>query len=114
MYHWAPKKAGAPHLKSVPGPKTYTVTTACNVLMLKLDCLSAGVVRRYRHQFHKAIAGARDTELLWQRHQPESGPTVTERYSHSACYYNKSVYVFGGIFVVLSFMVDENVTFSCI
>jgi len=56
----------------------------------------AGVIRHYKHQFQKAIAGIGDVELLWQRHQAESGPTVTERYSHSACCYNKSVYVFGG------------------
>lgn len=54
------------------------------------------VIRHYKHQFQKAIAGIGDVELLWQRHQAESGPTVTERYSHSACCYNKSVYVFGG------------------
>jgi len=56
----------------------------------------AGVVRCYRHQFQKAVAGVGDIELLWRHYQPESGPSVTERYSHSACYYNKSVYVFGG------------------
>jgi len=55
------------------------------------------VVRRYKQQFQKAVAGIGDTELLWRHHQAESGPTVTERYSHSACYYDKSVYVFGGM-----------------
>ena len=61
----------------------------------------AGVVCHYKHQFQKAIAGSRGVELLWRRHQAESGPTVTERYSHSACYYRKSVYVFGGTFIHL-------------
>jgi len=76
------------------------------MLMLKLELfVFAGVVHRYRHQFRKAVAGARDVELLWRRHQAESGPTVTERYSHSACYYKKSVYVFGGTSVVMSFMI---------
>jgi len=58
----------------------------------------AGVIRHYKHQFHKAIAGI-DLELQWRHHQAESGPTVTERYSHSSCNYNKSVYVFGGTYV---------------
>jgi len=58
-----------------------------------------GVIWHYKHQFQKAIAGVGDIELLWRRHHTESCPTVTERYSHSACYYNKSVYVFGGMYM---------------
>jgi len=57
----------------------------------------AGVIHHYKHQFQKAIAGVGAVELLWRHQEPESGPTVTERYSHSACYYNKSVYIFGGV-----------------
>ena len=93
----------------------HTITTAdCEVSLLLLNLfdrvcqfvlkmamfIMTGVVRHYRHQFQKAIAGAGDVELLWRRHEPESCPTVTERYSHSACYCDKSVYVFGGIVCV--------------
>jgi len=64
----------------------------------------AGVAQHCKHQFHKAVAGVGDIELLWRHHEAESGPTVTERYSHSACYYDKSVYVFGGTVHMFDFV----------
>lgn len=37
-----------------------------------------------------------DGKLNWTAIQPEIGSMITERYSHCCCYYDKSVYVFGG------------------
>jgi hypothetical protein len=55
------------------------------------------VIRYYQNQFYKAVTGFGNAKLLWYHHQPEAGPSVTERFSHSACYCNKSIYVFGGM-----------------
>lgn len=53
-----------------------------------------GVISRHFQQFQKAVSTG---NLAWSWHEPAiGGPTVTERYSHSACYYDRALYVFGG------------------
>ena len=53
----------------------------------------SGVIQQEFANFHKAI---NERSIEWACQMPEYGSTITERYSHSACYYNKSLYVFGG------------------
>lgn len=36
------------------------------------------------------------SKIQWSCIKPEAGTHVTERYSHSCCYYDKSLYLFGG------------------
>ncbi|XP_014780877.1 F-box only protein 42 [Octopus bimaculoides] len=55
--------------------------------------LAFGVIYQREQNFHDAIAS---TEVLWTKLLPGDGPTITDRYSHCACYYDKSLYVFGG------------------
>ena len=37
-----------------------------------------------------------ESKIEWTRIAPDIGTRITERYSHCACYYDKSLYVFGG------------------
>ncbi|XP_013385258.1 F-box only protein 42 [Lingula anatina] len=37
-----------------------------------------------------------ESNITWTFIPPEDGPTIVERYSHSVCYFDKSMYVFGG------------------
>lgn len=56
--------------------------------------LLAGVINRHCQQFQKAVSTG---SLIWSWHEPTvGGPTITERYSHSACYYDRALYIFGG------------------
>jgi len=43
--------------------------------------------------FHEAVS---DGGLWWTAHPSSPNPNITERYSHSACYLNKCLYIFGG------------------
>uniref|UniRef100_T1JLR5 F-box domain-containing protein n=1 Tax=Strigamia maritima TaxID=126957 RepID=T1JLR5_STRMM len=51
------------------------------------------VVRRMQHDFQRAII---DMNIDWRDLTPDPGPTITKRYSHSACCIGSSMYIFGG------------------
>lgn len=53
----------------------------------------SGVIRQLKHTFLNSIY---ESKVEWKRIAPEVGIRITERYSHCACYYDKSLYVFGG------------------
>lgn len=55
--------------------------------------LVLGVIRQLEQNFHDAIACS---QVLWTQLLPGDNPSITERYSHCACYYDKSLYIFGG------------------
>ncbi|KAJ8319812.1 hypothetical protein KUTeg_001399 [Tegillarca granosa] len=55
--------------------------------------LITGVMKQLQQNFHQSIWESR---VSWTSILPEIGANITERYSHCACYFNKSVYVFGG------------------
>lgn len=55
--------------------------------------LVRGVIRQLEQNFHDAIACS---QVLWTKLLPGDNPSITERYSHCACYYDKSLYIFGG------------------
>ncbi|XP_060066686.1 F-box only protein 42-like [Ylistrum balloti] len=60
------------------------------------------------HQWHRLVQGVLhqiymdflhslwDSKISWTEILPEVGSNITERYSHCACYYDKSAYIFGG------------------
>lgn len=50
-------------------------------------------VKRMQHEFIKAIS---EMHINWCHLTPDPGPTITKRYSHSACCQGTSMYVFGG------------------
>ncbi|XP_053379608.1 F-box only protein 42-like, partial [Mercenaria mercenaria] len=52
------------------------------------------VVLRKLHQTY--LQSVFTSKIEWSCIQPEAGSHITERYSHSCCYYDKSLYVFGG------------------
>lgn len=35
-------------------------------------------------------------QMNWSYIQSDGGPSITDRYSHSACYFQQSMYIFGG------------------
>lgn len=58
--------------------------------------LSLGVAHQCYHGFIKAV---QEGNIQWEsRTYPYPGTPITQRFSHSACYYdaNQSMYVFGG------------------
>ncbi|XP_046362016.1 F-box only protein 42-like [Haliotis rufescens] len=55
--------------------------------------LVTGVTQKLYENFQQCI---KTSSVAWTPFQAEAGPTITERYSHCACYYDKSLYVFGG------------------
>ncbi|XP_064611419.1 F-box only protein 42-like [Liolophura sinensis] len=55
--------------------------------------LVEGVMRQMQQSFNKAV---REASVVWQPLRQDGGPTIAERYSHCACYTDKSMYVFGG------------------
>lgn len=55
--------------------------------------LVQGVIRQMYQNFY---AGILEGQLAWTGITPEVGSNITERYSHCACYYDKSMYIFGG------------------
>lgn len=50
-------------------------------------------VKRMQHEFIKAVS---EMHIDWYHLTPDPGPTITKRYSHSACCQGTSMYVFGG------------------
>lgn len=59
-----------------------------------LDFMSLiGVKVQELESFHH---GVQNGKLKWCSLEAKSAPTVSERYSHCACYHNKSMYIFGG------------------
>lgn len=52
-----------------------------------------GVIRQLYQNFYNGIL---EGELSWTGIAPEAGSNISERYSHCACYYDKSMYIFGG------------------
>lgn len=61
----------------------YLINLLCNI----------GVIRQMYQNFY---AGILEGQLAWTGITPEVGSNITERYSHCACYYDKSMYIFGG------------------
>ncbi|KAL3862757.1 hypothetical protein ACJMK2_008707 [Sinanodonta woodiana] len=55
--------------------------------------LGKGVMKLQQQNFLQKVY---EGKLNWTAIQPEIGSMITERYSHCCCYYDKSVYVFGG------------------
>ncbi|XP_062611135.1 F-box only protein 42-like [Saccostrea cucullata] len=55
--------------------------------------LVQGVIRQMYQSFYSGIV---EGQLEWTGITPEVGSNITERYSHCACYYDKSMYIFGG------------------
>lgn len=55
-------------------------------------CITGVVKQAYATFLHTMSEGHID----WSCQAPEYGSMITERYSHSACYHDKSVYIFGG------------------
>ncbi|KAJ9583375.1 hypothetical protein L9F63_022282 [Diploptera punctata] len=52
------------------------------------------VIRHAQKNLNRAIS---DFNICWEKITPEEmAPTITKRYSHSACRYGNSMYVFGG------------------
>lgn len=62
------------------------------VYFINLLC-HTGVIRQMYQNFY---AGILEGQLAWTGITPEVGSNITERYSHCACYYDKSMYIFGG------------------
>lgn len=62
------------------------------VYFINLLC-HTGVIRQIYQNFY---AGILEGQLAWTGITPEVGSNITERYSHCACYYDKSMYIFGG------------------
>ena len=60
----------------------------CNYIII-----ISGVVLKKSSSFRQCIYG-RTAE--WSKLSSSRGPTITDRYSHVACYHGKSLYVFGG------------------
>ncbi|KAL4220839.1 F-box only protein 42 [Mactra antiquata] len=52
------------------------------------------VVKRKLRQIY--IQSVANSTLEWTSIRPDVGSQITERYSHCCCYYDKSLYVFGG------------------
>ncbi|KAK6177457.1 hypothetical protein SNE40_015553 [Patella caerulea] len=52
--------------------------------------LVKGVVEKIKRTFKQAI---QECDINWTSIPAESGQTITKRYSHCACYYDKSLYV---------------------
>ena len=57
-------------------------------------CFFLPVVLRKLHQ--EFLHSLFTSNIEWSCIQPEAGSRITERYSHSCCYHDKSLYVFGG------------------
>ncbi|XP_035230023.1 F-box only protein 42-like [Stegodyphus dumicola] len=51
------------------------------------------VVRKTQRDFYNAVCGM---SVQWCHLVPEPGPTISKRYSHSACCIGNSMYIFGG------------------
>ena len=53
----------------------------------------SGLSKQHESSFFNAV----DSGVVeWKHPLHDSNVTITQRYSHSACYYNKSMYIFGG------------------
>ncbi len=55
--------------------------------------LFSGIIQQEHITFHKAVS---DRCMEWTCLTAEHGSSITERHSHSSCYHDKSLYVFGG------------------
>ncbi|KAL5014433.1 hypothetical protein ScPMuIL_008703 [Solemya velum] len=55
--------------------------------------LVSGVKKKMYESF---VRGLWESNISWSSIHPEAGTTITERYSHCACYFDRSVYIFGG------------------
>lgn len=55
--------------------------------------VATAVLRKIHQNYLQNLTASRMTGSLFM---PGAGTRITERYSHCACYYNKSMYVFGG------------------
>lgn len=61
--------------------------------MLNESHFISDVSDREHINFVRAVT---EGNLEWRLLPVEAGPTITERYSHSSCYHERSMYVFGG------------------
>ena len=52
-----------------------------------------GVHLQESQRFRRALASG---GIEWSSKQPECGTTIADRFLHSAVYFDKSVYIFGG------------------
>lgn len=56
-------------------------------------CFFTVVLRKLEHIYRHSVF---TSKIQWSCIRPEAGSHVTERYSHCCCYYDKSLYMFGG------------------
>ncbi|XP_071146947.1 F-box only protein 42-like [Mytilus edulis] len=72
----------------------YRDVKSCMLVCRRWYRLAAGVTRQLRQTFQNCVY---ESKVKWTKIAPEIDIIrVTERYSHCACYYDKSLYVFGG------------------
>lgn len=74
----------------------FLITGSCKPTINNLtyhDICFTGVIRQLYQNFYNGIL---EGELSWTGIAPEAGSNISERYSHCACYYDKSMYIFGG------------------
>ncbi|XP_070207783.1 F-box only protein 42-like [Littorina saxatilis] len=51
------------------------------------------LIVKLQRNFHQML---RASEMTWSFIASEQPPTITDRFSHSACYFHQSMYIFGG------------------
>lgn len=51
------------------------------------------LIVKVKRNFHQMLSCS---QMVWSHIRNEEGPTITDRFSHSACYFHQSMYVFGG------------------
>ena len=77
---------------------SYCTCTVCsvmiptNVILFITVCFPDLIVKLQRN-FHQMLCSS---QMIWSHIRNEQGPTITDRFSHSACYFHQSMYVFGG------------------
>ncbi|XP_071448808.1 F-box only protein 42-like [Hetaerina americana] len=73
---------------------SYKDLEECKVVCKRWHRSVLNVIRFKKYNLHRAIA---ENNVQWQHVRPlDMAPTITKRYSHSACCYGNSMYVFGG------------------
>ncbi|CAH1774099.1 unnamed protein product [Owenia fusiformis] len=79
------------HILSMLSP--YRDLRSCmNVCKLWHELTKGIIVQKYQ-SFNKSLE---TLDVEWMPLVPEAGPTISDRHSHSSCYFDKSMYVFGG------------------
>ncbi|XP_014675410.1 PREDICTED: F-box only protein 42-like [Priapulus caudatus] len=72
----------------------YQDLITCTVVSKKWNRVARGVAKVVNTSLARALQGSGHLECTVVT--PSFGPSIAERFSHSSCYYNKSMYVFGG------------------